>query len=562
MTHDGRLKPAHLLLYTCLAATLFTARLPAFAETKSGGASDAEDAAKYELAPVLVDGDVLFHVRGTTAFPASERAKTVGERIRALASDGTVPTDSIRVIDAGDRTEILAPGHFIMAVFDADADIEHVARQIFAETVRAKIAGAVESYREDRSPRRLLGNTARALGVILVALLLLYGIGRLGGRLKVILRKRLDSRIEKLRTMSGRVAQTETLSALIWGLLKAVRVLGVLVIAYFCLNIVLGFYPWTRSLSRQVMRIVLDPLQAIGTAFVEALPGLVFVVLLWIVTRYVLKVIRVFFAGVDQNRITLSGFDHDWAWPTYRIARLVIVAFAVVIAYPYIPGSGSEAFKGVSLFLGVVFSLGSSSIVANIIAGYTMIYRRTFKIGDRIRIGETEGIVSNAGVLVTHLRTLKNEDVVVPNSLILNTNVTNFSTLARTRGLILHTTVGIGYETPWRQVEAMLKLAAERMQGLLKEPPPFVLLRALGDFAVTYELNVYTDDPPNLGRLYAELHRHVLDVFNEYGVQIMTPAYEGDPEQPKVVPKGEWFTPPADGPRFPAPDTPKTTSGP
>jgi small-conductance mechanosensitive channel len=545
----------------CLVAALVAVALPALAETKSGDPSDAEDAAKYETAPVSLDGELLFRVRGTTAYPAGERAEAIRERIKLLASDSSVSTDSLRLIEAEDRTEVVAPGHFIMAVYDVDGATERSPRQIFAGTVRNKVARSVDRYREDRTPSVVLANTIRALVVILVALTLLWVTSRLFRRLRGALNRRLQSRIEKLRTMSGRVAQTETLSALIWGLLKAARVLGILVIAYFCLNIVLGFYPWTRSLSKQVMSIVLDPLRAIGAAFVDALPGLVFVVVLWIVTRYVLKVIRLFFAGVDQNKITIAGFENDWAWPTYRIARFLILAFAVVVAYPYIPGSGSEAFKGVSLFLGVVFSLGSSSIVANVIAGYSMIYRRAFKIGDRIKIGEIEGIVSSAGVIVTHLRTLKNEDVVVPNSLILNSNVTNYSTLARTRGLILHTTVGIGYETPWRQVEAMLNLAAERTPGLLKEPPPFILLRALGDFAVTYELNVYTDDPPNLARLYAELHRHVLDVFNEYGVQIMTPAYEGDPEQPKVVPKGEWFAPPADGARFSAPEAPSPTPG-
>jgi small-conductance mechanosensitive channel len=328
-------------------------------------------------------------------------------------------------------------------------------------------------------------------------------------------------------------------------LVTAARVAWIVVIAYFSLNIVLGFFPWTRALSKRVLSIVLDPLRSMGTAFVDALPGLVFIAVLWIVTRYVLKVIRVFFEGVGQNKITLSGFDSDWALPTYRIARVLIIAFAFVLAFPYIPGSGSDAFKGVSVFLGVIFSLGSSSVVANVVAGYSLIYRRTFKIGDRIRVGEIEGLVTNAGALVTHLQTLKNEDIIVPNSLIMNSNVTNFSTLASTRGLILHTTVGIGYETPWRQVDAMLKLAAERTPGMLKEPPPFVLLLSLGDFAVTYELNVYTNDPLNQARLYAALHRNVLDVFNEYGVQIMTPAYEGDPEAPKVVTRDAWFAPPA-----------------
>jgi small-conductance mechanosensitive channel len=199
----------------------------------------------------------------------------------------------------------------------------------------------------------------------------------------------------------------------------------------------------------------------------------------------------------------------------------------------------------VSLFIGVVFSLGSSSAISNIIAGYTMVYRRAFREGDRVKIGAVVGDVTRVRLQVTHLRTPKNEEVVVPNSVVLGSEVVNYTTLAKSAGLILYTTVGIGYETPWRQVEGMLLEAAARTPGLLREPKPFVLQTALGDFAVTYQINVYTDMPQAMTSLYSELHRHILDVFNEYGVQIMTPAYEGDPETPKLVPPDKWHLPPA-----------------
>jgi small-conductance mechanosensitive channel len=205
----------------------------------------------------------------------------------------------------------------------------------------------------------------------------------------------------------------------------------------------------------------------------------------------------------------------------------------VVVAYPYIPGSRSAAFQGVSIFIGVIFSLGSSSLIANLIAGYSMTYRRAFRVGDRIQVGDVTGDVMESGLMVTRIRTVKNEEVVVPNSTILSNHIVNYSTLAKQEGLILYTTVGIGYETPWRQVEAMLIMAAERTPGLRKEPPPFVRQTNLGDFCVTYEINAHCDDPQAMARLYTDLHRNILDVFNEYGVQIMTPAYESDPEQPR-----------------------------
>jgi small-conductance mechanosensitive channel len=205
-----------------------------------------------------------------------------------------------------------------------------------------------------------------------------------------------------------------------------------------------------------------------------------------------------------------------------------------------------------------MFSIGSSSFIANIIAGYSMTYRRAFRVGDRIQVGEVFGDVSEIRLQVTHLRSLKNEEIVVPNSSLLSSSVVNYSSLARSRGLILHTTVGIGYETPWRQVEAMLLLAAERTPGLLREPAPFVLQKSLGDFCVVYEINVYCDVPAEMAALYSRLHQNILDVFNEYGVQIMTPAYEGDPERPKLVPKAKWWSSPA---RPPAPAAPGQPEG-
>jgi small-conductance mechanosensitive channel len=219
------------------------------------------------------------------------------------------------------------------------------------------------------------------------------------------------------------------------------------------------------------------------------------------------------------------------------------------VAYPYIPGSESEAFKGVSLFIGIVFSLGSSSAIANIIAGYMITYRRAFKAGDRVKIGDAVGDVMQTRLQVTHLRSLKNEEIVIPNSQILSSDVVNYSSFAKAEGLILHTEIGIGYETPWRQVEAMLLTAAARCAQPPAEPPrAFVRLKKLGDFAVVYELNVYCGDIAHMMPMYTAMHRNILDVFNEFGVQIMTPAYEGDPAEPKVVAPRDWFTAPAAAP--------------
>jgi small-conductance mechanosensitive channel len=304
-------------------------------------------------------------------------------------------------------------------------------------------------------------------------------------------------------------------------------------------------FPGTRGIAVDLLGWFVEPLATMGRGLLASIPSLIFLLILVLVTRYILQTLRLLFSAIEQGAVKFKSFERDWSWPTYRIVRLLVVAFAVVVAFPYIPGSSSEAFKGVSLFLGIVFSLGSTSIIANIIAGYSMTYRRAFRVGDRVRVGDIVGDVTEVRLQVTHVRSLKNEEVTIPNSVILNSAVVNYSSLAASQGLILHTTVGIGYETPWRQVEAMLLIAAGRTPRLQKEPVPYVLQKSLGDFAITYELNAYIDRPGEMNSIYTELHRNILDVFNEYGVAIMTPAYESDPEQAKVVPKDQWYAEPA-----------------
>jgi small-conductance mechanosensitive channel len=346
-----------------------------------------------------------------------------------------------------------------------------------------------------------------------------------------------------LQHHSHQIIQAKSLRGFIHAALRGVRLLLGLIVTFAWLHLTLSTFPWTRPVALQLFPIFLSPLQQMGNALVRAIPDLIFLAILILIARYSLKLIRLYFTGLERGTITVQNFDPDWAVPTYNIVRLLVISFAAVIAYPYIPGSSSEAFKGVSLFLGVVFSLGSSSVISNLIAGYSLTYRRAFKTGDRIRLGEVYGDVVNSGLVVTRVRTPKNEDVVVPNSLILNSNVTNYSTMARQKALILHTTVGIGYGYPWRLVEAMLLQAADRTPGLLKEPGPFVRQLELGEFSIKYQINVYCDEAQKTLQLYSLLHQNILDVFNENGVQIMTPAYEGDPETPKVVPKEKLFVP-------------------
>jgi small-conductance mechanosensitive channel len=542
------------------AALLFLALLWAQAVSFVGNAAAATPAGEpsaaatdvdrldADWAAVTLDGAALFEVRGLPAYPAKERAAVISRRIKEVAADEAVALDSLRIAELQDRTRIAAGDRLIAGFVDADAATEGHTRQLLAERALIRIRAAMSSYRNDRSPRALLIASAYALGALAVAAVLLLVIRRFFCKLDAIAGQRLKRRIEALEAQSHQIVQARQLNKALHGILRGLYLAALLALAFSFFQFVLGLYPWTRPLSARLLTIFLDPLESLGLGLLESLPGIAFVTVVVIVTRYALRLTRLYFESVDRGTVTLARFDREWALPTYKIARIVIIALAVVVAYPYIPGSSSEAFKGISIFLGLVVSLGSSSVIGNLIAGYSMIYRRAFKVGDRISVDNITGDVTEKRLMVTHLRTIKNEEVIVPNSAIINSNVINFSTLAASRGLILHTTVGIGYETPWRQVEAMLLLAAGRTRGLLKEPAPFVLQKSLGDFAVTYELNAYCDNAQAMSRLYTAMHQSVLDVFNEHGVQIMTPAYEGDPEKPKVVPQDQWYQAPATPP--------------
>jgi len=523
----------------CVAAFPVAAANPAAIETELAREEQGS-------AAVYLDGRELFRVKGTAVVPAKRRAQLIADRLQQVAQDSAIPVNRLEIRHDGELTRIYAGTVSIVALGDFDAG--GMPRQRIAELLAVDLQKALVEYRQAREPQVLLVNSGYALLITLLAAALLYGVVRLRRGGVERLSQRFIGGQGELKIQSVQLVQSRQLWLAVRALMNLGTTLLMLVIAYLCLSSVLRLYPWTRPLADDLLLLFLHPLQSMGQAVLGAVPDLSFVLVLVLVARYVLRALHLLFEGVETGAVQFDGFDPEWAQPTYKIVRILVVAFTVVVAYPYIPGSDSQAFKGVSLFLGVIFSLGSSSVISNVIAGYTMTYRRAVRLGDRIQVGEVTGFVTEASLLVTRVRSVKNEEIVIPNSQILNGAVTNYSTLAREEGVILHTTVGIGYETPWRQVEAMLLLAADRSQGTEKSPPPYVLQKSLGDFCVVYEINAYCRDANAIARTYTELHRNILDVFNEYGVQIMTPAYEGDPDVAKVVPKDQWFLGPATPP--------------
>jgi small-conductance mechanosensitive channel len=496
-------------------------------------------------APVVVDGTRLFRVQGIAAYPAQERAAAIAARIEEVAANPNFGADALRVEETDVASRIVAGSQAVMSVFDMDAALEGAPRQIVAGLYLSKIKAAVSGYRADRGHPALEHAIAAAVAITLAFVALVLAVRWAGRKLDGLIARRSRRHVQALAAKSKDVVSAARLETTLRRSLRALRAVAILALAFAYVEWVLGLFPYTRAVARSLSGYILDPIATLWVAFVRAIPDLFFLAILFLVVRIGLRLLRRFFDSVAAGRIRLANFDPEWATPTYKLVRPLVLVLALVIGYPYIPGSNSDAFKGISVFLGIMLSLGSSSFIASLIAGYTVIYRRAFRTGDVVQIGDVLGFVTAVRMLDTHVRTFKNEDVAVPNSQLLNSHITNYSALARTSGVILHTVAGIGYETPWRQVEAMLLEAARRTSSVKTDPPPYVLQLKLDDFCVQYELNVHIAEPLLILETYTELHRNVLDVFNEYGVQIMTPAYMKDPDAPKVVPPNQWYLAPA-----------------
>jgi small-conductance mechanosensitive channel len=524
-------------LYAFAALAVLTSASPA------ARAQDSEEA--LERASVVIDGRPILAVRGVAGLPAEQRADAIEERILALARDPAFDPADLQIVEADNALQIRAGDRLLLGVLEADAALEGIDARSLAAVELRLVREAIVRYREGRTREQVLRGlqvTAVATVGLVAALALLVWLSR---RVAALAEARWMPRIRALRVPGLHALSGPQIWSSLVTAARGLRFLVAALLIYLYVELVLQQFAATRPLGERLAQYLLEPLRGMGRAFVDELPSLLFLLVLWFVVRFVLRMLRLYFATIASGAVRVRGFESHWSTPTYRLVRIGVVAFALVVAYPYIPGSESEAFKGLSIFAGVLLSIGSSAFIANYVAGYSLIYRKLFAVGDRVRIGDVIGEVMETRVQVTRLRTPKNEEVILPNSMILQSVVTNYSTHAKERGLILHTTVGIGYEVPWRQVEGMLLTAAERTDGVLKDPPPFVRQRSLGDFAVNYELNAYVGTADDMIGRYDALHANILDVFNEYGVQIMTPAYEGDTPEPKVVPRERWHAAPS-----------------
>ncbi|MFA5513111.1 MAG: mechanosensitive ion channel domain-containing protein [Candidatus Kapaibacterium sp.] len=331
--------------------------------------------------------------------------------------------------------------------------------------------------------------------------------------------------IKSVQIQSLEIMSEDKIADVIILIAKISRVLGLISVLYLYTTLLFGQFDYTRTWSVTLLHYALSPLNDLTNSFIAYLPNLFNIIIISAAIYYFSKLLKFIFLQIQAGNIQLPGFYEEWALPTFKITRFLLFAFGAIVIFPYLPGSDSPFFQGISIFIGVLFTLSSSSAVSNIVAGTVLTYMRPFKLGDRVKISDAEGDVIEKTLLVTRIRTIKNIDISIPNSMVLSSHIINFSSNAKSSGLIIHTTVTIGYDVPWKIIHELLIKSAKMTEGISNKHEPFVLQTALNDFSVAYEVNAYTSEVNSLAKIYSELHSHILDVFNESGIEIMSPVY-------------------------------------
>ena len=515
-----------LLYFLLLFVVLFSSGVSAQKDTLKTGQTTISDL-KLKGYPIIPFKDTLFYVYNKVgSFSAENRANAITEKIRKLYQDSFFESDSIVVVPSDISQDITYKGDLIiMSVLDIDAKVENETTAFIANRNLTLIKNAVVYQNENYSqlPKRF-GYTAL---LILIIGLVLYFVGKIFNWIRFRILKNSDRYFKGFNYNNINILSPHKQQFVLMRLFGFIKIITLIFIVYLSLPVLFSIFPATEAYTTTLLRWILTPAKLAIMGFVDFLPSLITIIVIIVIFRYSIKIIKFFFDEIKKENIKIDGFYNDWAMPTFNIIRLLMYAFMLVIIFPYLPGSDSPIFKGVSVFVGVLFSLGSSNAIANMVAGLVITYMRPFKIGDFIKIGDVSGEVIEKTALVTRIRTSKFEDITIPNATVLSSTSTNFSanTKHATNGLLIHSTVTIGYDVPWKDIHKALIDAALKTDMTEKTPEPFVLQTSLDDFYVSYQINVYTKEPTKQPRIYSSLHQNIQDSFNAAGIEIMSPHY-------------------------------------
>jgi small-conductance mechanosensitive channel len=476
--------------------------------------------------PVIINEDTLItFYTGQGLFTPAERAQVVTKRINGLISRLDFVADSLKLTHDSALSVISYKAEVVFAINEQDSKFTELSRKALADNYYTLLKQRLKTATESYNLKQLAVQVAEAFLVFALLILLIWLVNRAFGWLGKRIIGGWSQRVDALAQKGAPANYVNRLLPFINTLLRIIKIAVFILLVYLALPILFYIFPWTKPIATQLLGYIIDPLKSIVLAFLRYIPNLLTVTVIYIVTRYIVKFIGFIAAEIKNGAFTIKNFYPDWAIPTYNIVRVILYAFMFVVIFPYLPGSDSKIFQGVTVFLGILFSFGSSSAISNMVSGLVLTYMRPFKVGDVVKVGDIMGAVIEKNILVTRLRTIKNEDITIPNATILSGHTINYSSTAKTAGLILNTTITIGYDAPWQQIQQLLISAAEATEGILPNPKPFVLQTALNDFNVSYQVNAYTDNPGIMAITYSMLYRNIQDKFNEAGVEIMSPSF-------------------------------------
>ena len=476
--------------------------------------------------PVIVEGDTLYYLfakRG--GHTPQQRAEMNAAAITELGKRFNLQPDSV-YIDSSDIVTDLMYGNKVLSSFtDQDGLWEGCSRDQLAAAKRKVIVDKLKVMKDEHSLWQL-GKRILYFILVIVGQFLLFKLTIwLFNKLKARIQRLKDTKLKPISIQDYELLDTQKQVNLLVFLASLLRYAVMLLQLILTVPLLFAIFPQTKDLAYKLFSYIWDPIKSIFLGIVEYIPNLFTIFVIWLAVKYLVRLVRYLASEIQSERLKIGGFYADWAMPTFHIVRFLLYAFMIAMIYPYLPGSKSGVFQGISVFVGLIVSLGSSTVIGHILAGLVITYMRPFKLGDRIKLNDTTGNVIEKTPLVTRIRTPKNEVVTIPNSFIMSSHTVNFSQSARDYGLIIHSEVSIGYDIPWRKTHQLLIEAALNTPGVMDDPRPFVLETSLQDYYPVYQVNAYIKDANQLAQVYSDLHQNIQDRFNEEGIEIMSPHY-------------------------------------
>lgn len=476
--------------------------------------------------PVVVEGDTLFYLytkRG--GYTPLQRAEMIDAAIMQLGKRFTLHPDSVYIESSDIVTDLMYGNKVIASFTDQDGLWEGRSREQLATDKRKIVVQKLKELKEEHSLWQLGKRILYFVLVLAGQYLLFWLTGWLFRKLKVRIQKLKDTRLKPISIQNYELLDTQRQVNLLIFLSNLLRYVIILLQLLITIPLLFAIFPQTKGLAYQIFSYIWNPIKNILVGIVDYIPNLFAILIICFAVKYLVRLVHYLSREVEAGRLKFGGFYPDWAMPTYHIIRFLLYAFMIAMIYPYLPGAKSGVFQGISVFIGLIVSLGSSTVIGNVIAGLVITYMRPFKLGDRIQLNDTTGNVIEKTPLVTRIKTPKNEVVTIPNSFIMSSHTVNYSASAREYGLIIHSEVTIGYDVPWRQVHQLLIEAALNTPGVIDDPRPFVLETSLSDWYPVYQINAYIREADKLAQIYSDLHQNIQDRFNEAGIEIMSPHY-------------------------------------